>query len=209
MDYLRSVETLLNPEKDYSDFFRSLFHMLTKTDTSGFSKLSPLAKVVLARWAAIYSAEHDRWLMSDETAHDWQNALTEATLLSPYVTASGKVFFNGELSEGDPTNFFGVGTVGSGLGGKLGVQRRQFQRLVTEALRTTPSGARAVERIEALTGPKKDIFKGILNFLNSKDSDQGVILENAEELTEAVVGLVEALKENAPQITEYLEGLQG
>jgi hypothetical protein len=205
--YLRSLGRYLDPSRnaDPSAYYNALMKVLTQSDTSGFRRLDTTGRTVATDFLAIYTAEHDRYLMSGERTHSWQNDLAEATLLSAYVTASGKVYDKAHhrLVDGDPTAFFGVGTSGSGLGGRLRAQRVEFQQAVTRAERSLHP--EVIENLEAIIGPTRDVFHGVLNYLNNRNSDQASVRENADGLTEAVTALTSQIREDAGAITSFLE----
>ena len=118
----------------------------------------------------------------------------EATLLSPYVTASGKVFFNGELKHKATRRASSESERSEAAWVESSAFNAASSRLyVTDAFERNSRRRKGRRRVEAITGKQKDIFKGIMGYLNSKDNDQAEIRASSEELTEAVVDLTKQL----------------
>lgn len=221
--YLTDLGNYLSTTSDVKGFYRNMFKVLTDCNPSGHGRLSEDGQSVATDFFAIYSAELYRHLMVDldKSKRAWENDLTEATLISAYVAKSGMVLKLDEKDgkvkfvDGDPTNFFGVGEKGSGIGGKMRRVRRQLQRAVCDAERRLSrhrGNTSAIEKIEKIIGavPDGDVIKGVMAYINSpmavqdEIKSQDDIKSNAAALAEAVAEFEADLQDDAEPISEML-----
>jgi hypothetical protein len=150
VDYLEILGTYVasSDEKELRRFYTTLFSILLKSDTSGIKTLAPDGQTVLVDFLAIYMAELDRHLMTGLKKYEWENALTEITLLAAFSasdqgitldptgeavnTAGRRVIRSNKIKPIDRmVGFFGVGTDGSGLDGMNKERRHGLTRQVS------------------------------------------------------------------------------
>lgn len=195
------VEKTKNPWPAY----QVVFEILTASDASGVAKLPRDAQVVVADWFAIYVAEQRRHRMTGWTRMDWENSLTELLMLAPY-TADAKQIRNveGDTIAGRLVDYFGVGTDGSGLGGRAGIQRRAYTRDISKL--TADLHPEEAQALATLIGAKKgtDLVSGVMKFVNDRDNEKEV-KAHAGEITEAAVSYLKVMRESAEDIAKRLQ----
>ncbi|MEY4630519.1 MAG: hypothetical protein RIQ81_639 [Pseudomonadota bacterium] len=212
-DYLRglAVYAYEASDRELAKFYSVLFQILLKSDASGLKDLSPAGQTVMSDFMAIYMAELDRHLMTGLKMYEWENALTEITMLAAYSaqdqgltldprsgsdnqTNSRELVSSGELPPRDRlTGFFGVGTQGSGLDGRNKARRHALTKKVVAAMRE--QSPELVTRIEDLMKleARVDLYDFVMNRINNFKT-QDLVRENADELIDALVKFVMATR---------------
>ncbi|MBS1963468.1 MAG: hypothetical protein JST04_14730 [Bdellovibrionales bacterium] len=191
--------------KEASAMWNTMFDILTKCDTSGLKNLSVASQSVVTGWLTVYTAELRRHVMVNmvNSAHPWENDLTEALITSVFVKNNGGFLFADksvrnakrtkaipEFVKGGPANFFGIGTQGSGIGVNR-MERRALQTLITKALEEShPDEVAAVRKL--IGKDNGDIIRGMMEFLNNP-KNQKAVRANAEELNKSFGAIMEIL----------------
>lgn len=214
-DYLRELALYTGnaDEQELSNFYRTVFSILLKSDTSGIQNLSADGQTVVADFMAIYMAELDRHLMTGLKRYEWENALTEITMLGAFSASEDGVTLD---PRGGPSNdnerglvesseletrdrlvgFFGVGTDGSGLDGRNKQRRHNLTKKITAAVRE--SDEKLVSNIEELLNinSTSDIYDKLMDNVNAYKT-QSTIRKNADKLIDAAVDFVMATHSHA------------
>ncbi|MEK6580601.1 MAG: hypothetical protein AABZ55_15365 [Bdellovibrionota bacterium] len=218
-DYLKELSAYISTasDREATNFYRTLFEILLKSDSSGLKDLSHPGQVVMADFLAIYMAELDRHLMTGLTKYEWENALTEITMLAAYSAHSdGKTLDisggvdnsagrttieSDKIKSGDRLlGFFGVGTDGSGLDGQNKKRRHDLTKQIVRE--ESKLNAAAVSKIEKLVGARAgvDIYDDVMNKINDFKT-QGMIKKNAKQLIDALVDFVMNTRADAEKIS--------
>ncbi len=214
-DYLKElgIYASASSEAELKKFYTAIFRLLLKNESSGIQALSRQGQTVFADFMAIYMAELDRHLMSGLKKYEWENALTEITMLAAYSAAENGVTldYRGGVSNNNNRSwvassdlpaetrmigFFGVGTQGSGLDGRNKERRHALtKKIVSEQRRLNPEG---VAKIQNLIGANRDVdvYDETMNTVNNFDT-QTRIKENADELADALVSFILNTKSTA------------
>lgn len=201
IEYLTELEAYLKRARNPSDFYETLLQVLTQSDPSGYEDLTSDAETTATDFFAIYTAELDRNIMTGLKQHPWQNDLAEVTLLSAFGTKAGLVEKNGEIVEGHPTDYFGVGPGGSGIG-ETRRDRRKLQIAVTKAEKALHP--KVVFEVETLLGDTQgDVFHALMVYLNEPKKERNVHV-NARNLINAVSKFVMQTREDADEITQAI-----
>ena len=107
---------------------------------------------------------------------------------------------DGSLQDGDAKEWWAMSSVSNRSGiGITRQDRRKLQRMITSFERE--NNPELVEAIEVIIGDSKDVYRGVMEYLNDFDTQNGV-RENADELTEAVVNFLLQTRKDADAITE-------
>jgi len=208
--YLLELENFLTHENDLKLFYTTLLEILTQSNSSGFSNpaFNLYAQTVATDFVTIYTAELDRHVMVDlrSSAHPWENDLAEATFVSIYSAASGKLMKDGILNEASLKDFWAMSSTGSGRSG-IGIgrkDRRKLQRLICEYERESHS--KLVNKLERIIGKRSDgdLFRGLMEFLNNKHN-QAIVAQNAKAITQEFVNFLIQVQVDVEEITEYIE----
>jgi hypothetical protein len=200
--YLKDLGSYLSaPGADAPAFYRTLLELLTRCDPAGYARLSDQGQSVVTDFVGVYTAELDRNLMNP--VHRWENDLAEVTFLSAYGCAAKRVNKGGQLVEGEPVDYFGVGPQGSGIG-ETRRDRRALQQAVSAAARTVVPGA--IDDLATLVGVAADgdVFDGLMQLVNDP-ARQDVVEADAPRLIELTVGLLTAMRDHAPDLTDAIE----
>lgn len=222
-DYLTGLSKYVAKasDKELRAYYEAVFKLLIKTDPSGIKKVNRAGQTVLADFMAIYMAELDRHLMTGLKRYEWENALTEITMLAAYsVSDEGKTLDPRTGAENtnergivessiiDPDKrllgYFGVGTDGSGLDGRNKQRRHNLtKQVVREMRKLDPDSVKAIEEI---IGARRgsDIYDDVMNHLNAYGTQQNV-QDNADELIDALVEFSMSTRANAASISENLQ----
>lgn len=217
-DYLRMLAEY-TAHASYSElkkFYTTVFEILLKSDTSGIKSLNKAGQTVIADFMAIYMAELDRHLMTGLKMYEWENALTEITMLAAFsasdngVTLDSRVGASNENERGlveskelkireRLTGFFGVGTDGSGLDGRNKQRRHALTRkIVAQQRKLNPSMVSAIEElIDAKAGA--DIYDELMEHINNFKT-QAEVKKNADKLIDAVVEFVLKTRSSASEM---------
>ncbi|MEK6706679.1 MAG: hypothetical protein AABZ06_12915 [Bdellovibrionota bacterium] len=204
-DYLRELAKYAAhaDERELERFYKTVFEILLKSDSSRIRDLSDAGQTVIADFMAIYMAELDRHLMTGLKKYEWENALTEITMLASFSASEHGVTLD---PRGGPSNdserglvnsckladkdrlvgFFGVGTDGSGLDGRNKQRRHALTRkLVAEQRKLNPA---LVAKVEKLIGSRSgvDIYDAVMNTINDFRT-QSTMNKNADQLIDALV----------------------
>lgn len=218
-DYLKALGTYVANagEMELRNFYYVIFQILLKSDTSGLRTLTNEGQLLIADFMAVYMAELDRHLMTGLKRYEWENALTEITMLAAYAANAGGVTLDPRGGASNEENkrelvkssvlkadqrmlgFFGVGTDGSGLDGKNKTRRHKLTRAIVEEMREVD--AELVTEIETLIGSKAgvDIYDEVMNRINSPRS-QELLTKNADRLIDALVEFVMLTGESAAEM---------
>jgi len=216
-DYLRALSSYIasSSDKEVENFYRAVFEILIKNDTSRVSSLKAAGQTVMADFLAIYMAELDRHLMTGLKKYEWENALTEITMLAAYASSEEGVTLD-PRGGADNTNdrqwvasselrskdrllgFFGVGTDGSGLDGRNKSRRHALSRKIVSEQRKVDRDL--VEKIESLIGVSSnrdvDVYDEIMETLNNYRT-QDRVRRNGDKLIDAVVEFVMSTRTHA------------
>jgi len=223
-DYLRGLAVYVNhaSAEELESFYRTVFELLLKSDPSRIQELSEEGQLVIADFMAIYMAELDRHLMTGLKRYEWENALTEITMLAAFSThpegmtldprngvdntVEKPMIRSGELPKPKDRllGYFGVGTDGSGLDGRNKQRRHKLSRQVVRAERKI--NKETVARIEEIIGARSgsDIYDYFMNFVNNYKTQQ-TIQENADEMIDLVVDFVLNTRVHAAEISEQID----
>lgn len=235
VDYLKNLRAYLDNRDDLAPFYKAILAILVKSDPSALDDLDsrPLKRTVstdrgdravtidgqslVADFMAVYTAELYRHLFASLKKHDWENALAELTFVSSYSERAGLVQdVDGQIVEGTPSNWRYIGTQGSGIGGKAGINRRSFQSKVCDAARKLKIDslrkvdAMTKEVVERLNKNRKeravtnrDCFKSVMITLNDPQF-QSTVKENAKVLTNDFVSFLGTIRERHDEITQII-----
>ena len=200
--FLNELEKYLDSTAEPRVFYTAMLRLLTQCDAWGYgrSRLSDEGQTVLTDFLAIYTAELDRHLMVelDPRRHPWENDLAEVTFVLAFGTAVGQVMLNGELVDGQAREWWAPSAVSNRSGiGITRQDRRRLQKAITVYERE--HHPELVAAIEAVIGSKKDVFRGLMEYLNNV-STQPSVRANAAALTEAFVEFVLQVREDADAI---------
>jgi hypothetical protein len=200
--YLKDLGSYLTAAgADALGFFRTLLDLLTRCDPAGYARLSDQGQSVVTDFVGVYTAELDRNLMNP--VHRWENDLAEVTFLSAYGCAAKRVNKGGLLVAGDPVDYFGIGPQGSGIG-ETRTERRALQQAVSVAVRAIAPGA--IDDLASLVGvgPDGDVLQGLMQLVNDA-SRQDVVEADGAQLVDLTVGLLTAMRDRAPELTDAIE----
>jgi hypothetical protein len=218
-DYLTALAKYAGQAKDgeLEKFYQTVFEILLKCDTSGIKTLSAEGQSLISDFLAVYMAESDRHLMTNLTMYEWENALTEITLLAAFAAQKDGITLD---PRGDVKNeakrelvsseeirledrmlgFFGVGTKGSGLDGKNKTRRHNLtKQVVAEYSKIDPATVSAIEKIIGAK-PGADIYDKVMEFINNFKT-QGQVAKNADRLIELMVKFSMGTREAAAQVS--------
>ena len=203
VDYLKELGSYLGDTQDPSEFYDALLKVLTSCDLSGVQSLSEDGEALTTDFMAIYTAELDRYLMTGMLTHSWQNDLGEVTFLSAYGVPAGLIEQNGQVVQGEPSDYFGRGRTGSGIG-ETRRDRRALQAEVTKAEeKLNPDVVSAVRKL--IGGkPGSDVIHGLMVYL-SNSHNQAEVKRNAKKLTHAFGDFLTHLRSDADQITQAVQ----
>jgi len=219
-DYLTELSNYVHGAntKELRNFYTTVFSILLKSDTSGIKRLKPAGQTVIADYMAIYMAELARHLMTGLKRYEWENALTEITMLAAYsVKDDGMTLDPRGGAENDKgremvtsseievekrlLGYFGVGTDGSGLDGANKRRRHNLSNRVVKAMRGIDENK--VTEVEGLIEARagRDIYDDVMEHVNSFKTQKSVAT-NADALIRALVDFVMSTGENAAGISE-------
>lgn len=219
-DYLRELSVYFTSASDQEieQFYRTMFQLLTKTDTNGFERLSDLGQTTLTDFMTIYTAELDRHLMTRLTSHEWENALAEVTLLASFSTSNDGMTFDVPADANNSAGrkvvpssqvrpdmrmvgFFGIGTQGTGLDGRM----KQFRHGVTSKVAAAERrlNPKVVSNLEALMGLRAgaDVIERVMDFLN-RFQTQARVRQVSDQLTESMVQFLMQVRTDAKKISQ-------
>jgi hypothetical protein len=210
-DYLTEMGNYLLAASDaeITSFYTAIFNILTATDTSGVAGLSATGQAVITDFLAIYTAESMRhnFVNLNVTLDAWEIDIAEVTLLSAYITASGKVMVGGKLVAGKPTAYYN--------GHSIGTHEADFiklAQLITSYENAAGHHKAMVTAINTLTpvtpaaisnAVKGDVFRRALVYLNRIEFEAGV-KSNAAALTSAMVAFINQIRTDQAAITTYI-----
>lgn len=210
-DYLKEMGNYLTAAsaQEVTNFYTAIFKILTATDTSGVSGLSAAGQAVLTDFLAIYTAESMRhnFVSLNVTLDAWEIDIAQVTLLSAYITASGKVMTGGKLVAGNTTAYSG--------GHSIGTHEADFTKLAKlitsyenasghlKAMVTAVDTLTPVTPAAMATAVKGDVFRRALVYLNRTEFESGV-KSNAAAITSAMVQLLNQIRTDQSAITAYV-----
>jgi hypothetical protein len=200
--YLADLDGYLGaPDAEPSDFFRTLLELIVSCDATGYARLTERGQSVATDFIGIYTAELDRNLM--DGAHAWENDLAEVTLLCSYGCAARRVNRGGRFTEGAPTDYFGIGKHGSGIG-ETRTERRALQRALCGAARR--AFPEPVARLDRIVGadPDGDTLRALTRFLTDPQK-QDAAQACAPDLVDAAVDLLVRFRTQASDLTLDIE----
>jgi len=205
--FLNEAGTVIKSLKgtaDYENLNRAALDMIVKSDPAEMSKLSLPAQALVANLYGIFTAEIRRAEMDGFQSHLWMNDLTEAFLDSVIPVETGMTWDaqKGGLMKGSPENFFGVGTGGSGIGGRMREGRHQFQRLITSAMeQLDPTAVKEVRKY--VQGP--DLMNGLMTYISKYKSGDKKVVPDADGLISAYVDFMQSVRANASDVIKYIQ----
>lgn len=219
-DYLRLLASYVAnaSQAELKRFYTVLFEILLKSDGSGLRGLNADGQLVIADFIAIYVAELNRHLMTGLKMYEWENALTEITMLAAFsvqpdgLTLDPRGDVNNEsrrdlirAGKVEPRQrllgYFGVGTQGSGLDGRNKQRRHKLTRHITK-IQYRIHG-RTVDRIARLidaTKPVSDVYDDVMEFINNYHTQERVA-ERSDELIATMVAFVLQTRSDAQEIS--------
>jgi hypothetical protein len=201
--YLEELGSYLDPNQtaDPSNFYQTIFQALTQCNSSGWGGLPPSGQAVATDFAAIYTAELDRNLMTGLTADSWEDDLAELTMIAAYITQSGMVFKNGQLSPGQLTDYLGpTGSIGETSPDRHILQSKVCQ-VEEESLH--PEDYQNLANLIGGAPSNWDLIHQVMWFLNLP-AQQANVVANASPLTNAAVQFLSDIRGDANQITTLL-----
>jgi hypothetical protein len=204
--YLKELGSYLDPSQitDPSDFYRTVFQALLQCDSSGWNDLSTLGQQLATDFLAIYTAELDRNLMAGLETHSWEDDLAEVTLLSAYGVQAGMVCKNGKLTSGIPTDYYGTGPSGSGIG-ETRNDRHSLQSAVCQIENSLhPQTYQTLANLIGGAPQNGDLIHQLMAFLNDP-TQQVTVNAKAEQIMEAVVQFLQDIRTEANQITTSIQ----
>ena len=231
-DYLKNLRGYYLNQDNLRPFFEAILSVVVSSDASkldvldkkptrneietdrGNQTITIDGQTLVADFMAVYTAELYRHLFAELKKHDWENALSELTFVSAYSERAG-LYQNvdGKIVSGNPSNWRYVGELGSGIGGKAGIQRRNFQTKVCNAARKL--GFDSLKKIDAFTlktinqinpnskAGNRDCFKSVMVTLNHPDL-QKEVKKNAQLLLKEYPKFLQEIRERHEEITEIL-----
>jgi len=211
-DYLTELGNHLTSAsaQEASNFYTAIFKVLTASDSSGVSGLTSTGQVVLTDFMGVYTAELMRHDMVGlvVTNDPWELDIGEVTLLSSYITASGKVMQDGKLTNGLPKTYSHNGSIGTHI-----ADFTKLARLITSYEKLTSSHHKAtITSLNSLTPVKTklnkatvkgDIFRQALVYLDQPQFETGVHT-NANEITSTMALLLSEIRTDQSNITAYV-----
>lgn len=245
VDYLKNVRAYYDGRQNLAPLFKAILGILTQNDPSLLNKLDKRTftrqvandeiqidgQSLVGDFFAVYTAESYRFLFALMKSHDWMNALAELTFISAYAERAGLVQDTmGQIVKGTPSDWRYVGTQGSGIGGKAGINRRAFQRKVCNAARDlniealqkmdemtqkvadriTKDRIRALKRLGKYDEKKfrpttnADCFNSMMITLNDPRF-QKTVKENLEVFTEDFVAFLGEIRDRHDEITALVK----
>lgn len=213
-EYLRDLQKYLSTTNDQKPFYRALVMSIADSNTSEWSKLSPLGQAVLSDFFTVYTAEAVRHLMVNlkDGMHPWEIDLAAVTVVSALSVKTGKVVTGGQVVDGDigawfapsPNNVAG-GPQRSGIG-ITRRDRKKLQQAIHKYEMSTPDGKALINKIQAIIGSKynkDDVIQGVFEYLSNvyTPSSMG---SKASQLANLVADLVEEAREDAEEIIKQV-----
>jgi len=138
--------------------------------------------------------------MSNLQIDSWEDDLAEVTMLSAYGVQAGMVCQGGKLVPGSPTDYFGKGPSGSGIG-ETRNDRHALQSAVCQIEKSIH--AQDYQTFAELIGgapPNGDLMHQLMVFLNDP-AQQDTLKGSADQLTGAAVRFLSDIRMDAGQIT--------
>ena len=201
--YLNELESYLKEATDLKPFYEAILKILIQSDASGLAELSPLGQTVATDFIAIYTAESDRHLMVglNPNRHPWENDLAGTTFVSAFSSTVGKIMKDGTLQAGKAKDWWAMSKIDTGRSGigETRADRKKLQQLISSYLRK--NNPEAVSVVEDLIGNRKDkdIFQGLLEFMNQTGT-QAQVKKNGQQLIQAVSDLLAQTQSEAKSI---------
>ena len=215
-DYLTEMGNYLDPAttSDSGPFYTAILKVLTNCDPAGYSALSPGGQAAATDFLAIYTAEMDRHIMVNlaPSNHPWEIDLAEVTLLTSYGAASGMVMKNGALVPGKATDYFGVGTNGSGIGETRASFTKLAKRITSyeSASGHHPALVNAIMTLTPITdhtvasAVNGDVFRRFLMYM-SRTEFETKIQGHSNDYINAMLALLQQIKADNAEITQYVK----
>jgi hypothetical protein len=210
-DYLIDVSNYLGTasSQQITDFYTTMFKVLTSSDTSGMTSLSSQGQVTLTDFLAIYTAEMMRHQMFnlDVTNNPYEIDVAEVTLLGAYISASGMVMDGGKLISGNVKAYSHNGSIGTHRSDftKLAKLITAYENMKShhKAMITSITNLTPVKTKKNTSVVKGDIFRRVLVYLDQPQFESGVT-SNAAAITTAMVQLENQIKTDQAAITAYV-----
>lgn len=210
-DYLEETGSYLRSAswQETSNFYTAMFALLTSSDSSGVSGLSPAGQIVLTDLLGIYTAESMRHNMVglNPTNGAWEIDAAEVALVGAYVSVSGMVMGGGKLTNGTLRVYYN--------GHSIGTHEADFiklARLITSYENTKSHHKAMITRITDLTPVKNkaissavkgDVFRRVLVYLNRTEFESDA-QSHAAAITAAMVRLLDQIQTDQSAITAYV-----
>lgn len=205
--YLNELESYLKETPDLKPFYEAILKILIRSDASGLSELSPLGQSVATDFIAIYTAESDRHLMVNlnPNRHPWEIDLAGTTFVSAFGSTVGKIMKDGTLQAGKAREWWAMSKINIGRSGigETRADRRKLQRLISGYLKQiNPESVAAVEEIIG-SRKDKDIFQGLLEFLNQTGT-QAQVKKNGKQLIQVFSEMLAQTQSDAESLEKHV-----
>ncbi len=201
--YLAELGKYLQATTETSAFYQTLVQTITQCNLCGLDQLSPEGQTLATDFIGVYTAELDRYVMTGLKLHPWQMDLFETTALSAFGVAAKIVAKDGHFVPGTPSDYFGIGRKGSGIG-ETRQDRRKLQVAVAKAERTlNPQIVLALEQIIG-TSKDGDVIHGFMLFVNDPKNETAM-QQQAGALTKAMTDYLTQIHNDAAQIAGLIQ----
>jgi hypothetical protein len=190
------MEKYFKTHSDTSAFYQGLFEIILNCDPTYMdTNVDPEGRQLISDIVTIFSAEMDRYLMPpDGYKHKWFMHLLEVTMLASFHSSTGLVWNAdaAKLEKGEFKLVIGHGEQGSGVGGRAGRARRNFQVKLSNALKNNSETKvvyqNAMKALKA-TRLEKDIFFAFSKrVIKTKVPNRAAIIKSYIELLSALRG---------------------
>jgi len=188
---------------DRAALYTSMLEILSASDASRMKSITPEGQTVITDFMAVYTAEEDRHIMAKFRSHPWELDLATATWVSSYVVSSGRLVIDGQLREGTPKDFFGVGENGSGIG-ETRRDRMDLQRRICKFY--WDQNDTGIQELASITGTKVggDVIQGMASFLTDTDR-MDEALAKSKKLSQAGAAFLVRIGQDAEKITAAIQ----
>jgi hypothetical protein len=200
--YLDELAKHLDNAPDALPMYEEILAILTQSNVDGVSQLDEYGQTVVTDFVTIYTAELYRHIIAGlGGSAPWENDLAEATFVSLWTHAAGKIQKDGEIVDGTARDWNGFGENGSGVG-ITRKDRRSLQTKVCNAVRDLKPAL--VEEFEQyLANDRPDCYRAVMEFLNNHGT-QADVRANAVQLSKAFASFLRYTRDNASDIMSVM-----